>query len=193
MASTSGAPSHQTVRLGPGRHVRPQDGACLLELASMLSDQPFSDRPSTVCPALREFLIGYNDQLADAPRQDLYGLASTIVGSRSPAHVTAWHARLCTGWGVSLAAVAQIAIPFTGRTLADCGLAGQHCGRLTAQDGWFHRQTLAFVGWLAEARRPRPARPAAPPPTCPVPLQPATLLGEPHRLAPVASVELLHH
>jgi hypothetical protein len=64
--------THQTVRLSAGSHAAPDDCACVLELASMLNGEPFSDRPPSVCPALREFLQGYNDGLPDDLRQELF-------------------------------------------------------------------------------------------------------------------------
>jgi hypothetical protein len=48
--------SYQTVRLSAGRHRSPDDGACVMELASMLAGEPFSDRPATVCPVIAGFL-----------------------------------------------------------------------------------------------------------------------------------------
>ena len=38
--------SHQTVRLSAGKHRSPEDGVCVVELASMLAGETFTDRPS---------------------------------------------------------------------------------------------------------------------------------------------------
>jgi hypothetical protein len=65
------AANHQTVRLERGRHDRPDDGACVMELASMLSGEPLTDRPRTVSRTLAGLLRGYNDGLDDARRQSL--------------------------------------------------------------------------------------------------------------------------
>src|SRR3982750_1276239 len=73
--------SHQTVRLTRGRHATRQAGVCVMELASMLADEPFSDRPSSVSPTIGAFLRTYNDGLDDERRQDLYSIAAAIVGS----------------------------------------------------------------------------------------------------------------
>jgi len=75
------APSHQTVRLARGRHATRHAGVCVMELASMLADEPFSDRPSSVSPTIGAFLRTYNDGLDDERRQDLYSVAASIVGS----------------------------------------------------------------------------------------------------------------
>src|SRR3954464_2212947 len=73
--------SHQTVRLSPGRHRSPNAGVCVMELASMLAEEPFSDRAGTVSPVIGAFLRTYNDGLDDERRQDLYPIASLVVGT----------------------------------------------------------------------------------------------------------------
>jgi len=75
------APSHQTVRLARGRHASRHAGVCVMELASMLADEPFSDRPHSVSPTIGAFLRTYNDGLDEERRQDLYSIAAAIVGS----------------------------------------------------------------------------------------------------------------
>ncbi len=74
--------THQTVRLSAGRHTSPEKGACVIELASMLADEPFSDHPRSVCPVVAALLRRYNDSLDDRRRQDLYPYAAKVVGSR---------------------------------------------------------------------------------------------------------------
>lgn len=79
--------SHQTVRIGKGRHESPDGGeVCVMELASMLAGEPFSDRPTTVSPVLAAFLRGYNDALDDDRRQLLLPWAAACVGT-GPASV----------------------------------------------------------------------------------------------------------
>jgi hypothetical protein len=75
--------SHQTIRLSSGRHRRPEDGVCVMELASMLAGERFSDHPRSVCPVIGAFLRSYNDQVDDERRQDLYEYAAEAVGTRS--------------------------------------------------------------------------------------------------------------
>jgi hypothetical protein len=41
-----------------------------MELASMLAEQPFSDRPQNASPVVGAFLRTYNDGLDDERRQD---------------------------------------------------------------------------------------------------------------------------
>ena len=73
--------THQTIRLSRGNHASPESGACVMELASMLADEPFSDHPASVCPVIGSLLRTYNDLLDDDRRADLYGYASKVVGS----------------------------------------------------------------------------------------------------------------
>jgi hypothetical protein len=74
--------THQTVKLSRGKHTGPEDGACVMELASMLAGEPFTDHPSSVCPVIGSFLRTYNDLVDDHRRQALYPCASKVVGSR---------------------------------------------------------------------------------------------------------------
>ena len=41
--------SFQTVRLCRGKHWSPAQGACVMELSSMIAGEPFTDRPASVC------------------------------------------------------------------------------------------------------------------------------------------------
>jgi hypothetical protein len=72
----------QTVVLEPGKHRCPEDGACVVELASMLAREPFTDRPRSVCRVIAAFLRPYNDCADDRRRQELYRCAADIVGTR---------------------------------------------------------------------------------------------------------------
>ncbi len=73
--------THQTVRLRRGKHQSPRDGACVMELASMLAGEEFTDAPAAVCPILAAFMRAYNDAVDDDRRQDLYGFAARAVGT----------------------------------------------------------------------------------------------------------------
>jgi hypothetical protein len=91
--------SHQTIKLSRGKHTSPEEGACVMELASMLAGESFSDHPASVCPVIGSLLRAYNDWVDRERRQDLYEYAARVVGSRSQsaavqstrvAHVAAW-------------------------------------------------------------------------------------------------------
>ncbi len=94
--------TYQTVRLSKGKHISPEDGACVMELASMLAGEPFSDHPACACPVIGSFLRAYNDSLDDGRRQDLYAYASKIVGSRSTGAVQRARAERLADWELEL-------------------------------------------------------------------------------------------
>jgi len=87
--------SHQTVRLRRGKHASPEKGVCVMELASMLAGEPFSDRPQAVCPVIGAYLRSYNDVVDDERRQDLYRYASEAIGSAGPAALRRRRAERC--------------------------------------------------------------------------------------------------
>jgi hypothetical protein len=95
-------PSHQTVKLARGKHSSPREGVCVMELASMLAGERFSDRPYCVSPAIGGFLRAYNDFIDDHLRQDLYRLASAVVGTRGTPEVERMRVRQVIDWGQSL-------------------------------------------------------------------------------------------
>jgi hypothetical protein len=96
-----GPVTYQTIRLSKGKHTSKDHGACIMELASMLADEPFSDHPASACPVIGALLRAYNDSVDDRRRQDLYVYATKVVGSRGSAelerlraeHLSAWTAR----------------------------------------------------------------------------------------------------
>jgi hypothetical protein len=94
--------THQTIKLSKGKHSAPDDGACVMELASMLAGEPFSDHPQSVCPAIGSFLRAYNDSIDDERRQDLYEFASKVVGTRSRPDVERERAERLAVWASEL-------------------------------------------------------------------------------------------
>ena len=74
--------SHQTVRLARGRHRSAADGACVMELASMLAGERFTDHPRCVDPVIAAYLRALNDRLDARRRQTLVPYAPAVVGTR---------------------------------------------------------------------------------------------------------------
>jgi hypothetical protein len=70
----------------------------VVELASVLAKERFSDRPRCVCPVIGAFLRGWNDRATHAERQRLTPYAARIVGSRSGRAVTRSRRDLCLEW-----------------------------------------------------------------------------------------------
>jgi hypothetical protein len=93
---------HQTIKLSAGHHRVPGDEACVMELASMLAHEPFSDRPDSVCPVIAGFLRSYNDHVDAVRRQDLYPYAALVVGTRADSVVERRRAEMCIRWAREL-------------------------------------------------------------------------------------------
>jgi hypothetical protein len=91
--------AHQTVRLAKGRHDSPERGTCVMELASMLAGDRFTDHPRDVCPVIAGFLRSYNDLLPDGQQDELYAYASLVVGTADRRSVRLRRARHVLAWG----------------------------------------------------------------------------------------------
>jgi hypothetical protein len=84
MAETSDQRLHSPIpsaRLEPGRHRSADDGVCVVELASMVAGERFSDRPDCVCDVIAAFLRTWNDGVSYADRQRLEPYAALVVGT----------------------------------------------------------------------------------------------------------------
>src|SRR4051794_3252337 len=103
--------SHQTVRLSRGKHASPDQGVCVMELASMLAGEPFSDSPHCVSPVIGGFLRTYNDGIDDRLRQDLYRFAAEVVDTRANAALEQRRASQCIGWAASLVGSLTLRFP----------------------------------------------------------------------------------
>src|SRR5512132_1711719 len=97
-------PSYQTVRLARGRHASRYAGVCVMELASMLAHEPFSDRARSISPTIGAFLRTYNDALDDIRRQDLYPVAAAVVGSAARRAVERERVNRCLTFATQLGA-----------------------------------------------------------------------------------------
>jgi hypothetical protein len=86
------------LRLRPGSHQTPSEGVCVVELASLLAHERFSDRPDCVCPVVAAFLRAWNDRLSYAERQRLLPYAERIVGSRADRATTRRRRDFCLSW-----------------------------------------------------------------------------------------------
>ena len=144
--------SHQTVRLRRGKHASPEKGVCVMELASMLAGEPFSDRPQAVCPVIGAYLRSYNDVVDDDRRQDLYRYASAAVGTHASTVVTRARAQRCVE---ELRALRRWPFgPFTGPRASPESVPGMErlAGRLARElhrsGVGGHTRALAFADGL---------------------------------------------
>jgi hypothetical protein len=173
--------SHQTARLFAGRHADPREGVCVMELASLLSGEPFGDAPHSVCPVLAGFLRGYNDRLDHARRQDLIRFAAEAVGTRADSGVEAARARRCLEFALTIRRCRHRGTRrFLVRRLWHAGSAAQvepaerihAAGYLTACmlrriDADTHRRAPALVADLIALGADRPGRTSPPGPAGP--------------------------
>jgi hypothetical protein len=87
-----------TVRLEPGRHRSPDHGVCVVELASLISGERFSDRPDCVCVVIAAFLRSWNDGVGYAERQRLEPYASAVVGTGGYRRITRIRRDICLSY-----------------------------------------------------------------------------------------------
>src|SRR3954466_14350365 len=66
-------------RLSRGAHSSPTVGTCLMELASLMADERFGDRPKCVHPTLATIARTVNDHVGDATRQRLGTLLPAMM------------------------------------------------------------------------------------------------------------------
>jgi hypothetical protein len=66
--------------LSRGKHRRPRDGACLMEYASYLAGERWSDHPACTHPLLGELARQVNDFISDEARQVLVEIVPDLIG-----------------------------------------------------------------------------------------------------------------
>jgi len=160
--------SHQTIKLSRGKHANPQQGACVMELASMLAGEPFSDHPISVCPVIGSLLRAYNDSIDDRRRQDLYACAAKVVGSRCSPEVQQRRAERLEAWSEQM--LSRHPIRRRLRALLDAGrhrrrsiesLGPQAVRAIARHSDQTHVAVLALIDELLAMRDSRP--PSRPP------------------------------
>jgi hypothetical protein len=122
-----------------------------MELASMLAEEPFSDRAGTVSPVIGAFLRTYNDGLDDERRQELYPIAALVVGTAAGRRVEAERADRCLRFARSLGAQPPGGRAAMAMTTPEA--AGSWAALAALRSGpsaEAHAAALAFVHELAE-------------------------------------------
>jgi hypothetical protein len=154
-----GSVTYQTIKLGKGKHRSPEDGACVMELASMLAGEQFTDHPSSVCPVIGALLRSYNDSIDDRRRQDLYAYASKVVGSRASLAVEHARAERLTAWTHLRRPPRRSRWLATGRLRAFAPdppvhiLAARAVQAISVHDDRTHAEMLALIDELLELGR----------------------------------------
>ncbi|HEY1276172.1 MAG TPA: hypothetical protein VGF25_14755 [Thermoleophilaceae bacterium] len=148
--------SHQNARLSRGRHTRPEQGVCVMELASMLAGERFSDHPRSVCPLIGAFLRAYNDLLDDDRRQDLYAYAAEAVATKGDRATRRARAELCQAFLDRYeTAKPPASVRFWGPAGCRTEVLGQRAAMAAAaDDGAGHGVALTLLDALIASGRP---------------------------------------
>jgi hypothetical protein len=163
--------SHQTVRLQAGSHDGPAGGVCVMELASMLSGERFSDRPACVSTMVAALLRGYNDGLDAERRQTLKRFAAAAVGTADDAVPERARRRIAArGLGATIAEHGPRSVLARAYVvLFPYHAARGRARRVAAGDDALHERLCALFDRLTAG----PPSPAAPP-ARPAPGRPRT-------------------
>jgi len=89
-----------TLTLTAGKHDSPTDGACLMEAASWLAGEPWSDHPQCVSPVIGAFLRRWQDDLDDTTRQTLKRYIPAVLGTNTGPADEERRAWMVTDWMV---------------------------------------------------------------------------------------------
>ena len=81
-----------------GLHRSIEEGMCVMELASNLAHEPWSDHPACVSPAIGAFLRSWGDNLDDATRQRLKPFAARVIGTATGEADELTRGWLATDW-----------------------------------------------------------------------------------------------
>jgi hypothetical protein len=130
MAGTPLRELAEIVRLKRGRHRRPGDGVCAMELVAWMAGEKHSDRPRSASPLIAEFTRSFNDALEGAERQRLGALAARMVGSRGTPEQELVRAQLLWDWMIATAVPAWLAA--AGRGDLAAGVLAGRTGALAA-------------------------------------------------------------
>lgn len=87
------------MQLSAGAHESIESGACVMELVSYVTGEPWSDAPQCACPVITAFCVSWNDSLPDADRTRLLKpLIPLIVGTRSTKGVEERRSYMALDW-----------------------------------------------------------------------------------------------
>lgn len=131
--------------LSRGKHRTARKGACFMEMASLLANEPWSDHPRCTHPVVAHLARMVNDHTTDRHRGDLVVLIPAVVGLRGGG----------TGWVVDVtAAVALHALPDVPASSQRALVAGLlRCDEVATRLG---PGAVASVGAIRQALRDRP-------------------------------------
>ena len=143
--------------LASGSHLDETDGACLMEFASILAGERFSDRPRCSDPVLADLVRAVNDEMSTDGRQQLAMTAPVLVGLVGDDRIAP----------AVVAAAADVALTRTRRPAGPPGgCAARSAGPVPGSPANRPLDDPASDGWAAgrEASSMRAARPTMPSP-----------------------------
>jgi hypothetical protein len=88
----------ETIHLDDGAHDSPDDGMCVMEAASLVAKERWSDHPQCVSPVIASFLRAWNDALGDDDRQQLRRWIVPILNTASTPEVEDRRAWMALDW-----------------------------------------------------------------------------------------------
>ncbi len=103
MAKTTIRELAEIVSLQKGRHRRPEDGVCAMELVAWMAGEKHSDHPQSVSPVIAAFSRSFNDALEPARRQRLALLSPRMIGTRGPRELELARCEALWDWMIATA------------------------------------------------------------------------------------------
>jgi hypothetical protein len=98
-----------SLALKSGSHPKPPNGnpvGCVMELASWVVGEPWSDHPKCACPVITEIMIRANDRMGDGDEADarrarvLSPLIPVVVGARSTRAIEEKRRYMAANWSL---------------------------------------------------------------------------------------------
>ena len=93
----------EIVRLQPGRHRKPDDGVCAMELVAWMAGERHTDRPQSVSPVIAAFTRSFNDALGTDQRQRLGALTARMIGTRGTREQELARSEMLWNWMIATA------------------------------------------------------------------------------------------
>ena len=85
--------------LGYGNHENIHEGSCIMEAASYVAGEPWSDHPKCVCLVISTFLRTWNDSLSDEERNSLLlPLLPLLINTRATTEVELRRVYMALDW-----------------------------------------------------------------------------------------------
>jgi hypothetical protein len=103
MARTPTRELAEIVRLQKGRHRRPEDGVCAMELVAWMSGESHTDHPQSVSPVIAAFSRCFNDALDPSHRQRLGLLTARMIDTVGSREVELVRSEMLWNWMIMTA------------------------------------------------------------------------------------------